>query len=92
MWPAQIKGIGATFAVSIKTETTSSSPGRTDSAWSSAWRESATHAMKSSASPALCRAQGGEVDVAQVEQKMASDVWRTFMWCSLCCVSFAIFN
>jgi len=42
MWPAKIKGTGATFAVSIKAETSSSSPGRTDSAWSSAWRVSAT--------------------------------------------------
>jgi len=48
--------------------------------------------MKALASPAPCRADGGEVNVAQVEQKMASDVWRTFMWRSLCCVSFAVFN
>jgi len=92
MWLATTKGTAATFAVFIKAEAASSSLGRTALAWSLAWRESATQATKSSASPAPCRAKGAEEDEAQVEQIMASDVWRYFIWRLLCYVSFTVFN
>ena len=79
MWPAQIKGTAATFAVSIKSEAASSSLSRTGLARSSAWRVGPTWAVIVPASPAPGRAEGGEVDVAQVEKKMACGVWQTFI-------------